>query len=62
MKVKLMVARSGPKINQNAGDIVEVSDLEGERMIIAAQAEALAEPAKVSRAVKVNKSEKARKG
>jgi hypothetical protein len=38
MKVKLLVSRGGPGISQNAGDVVEVSEAEGKRMIEANQA------------------------
>lgn len=38
MKVKLLVSRCGPEINQNAGDVVEVTAEEGKRMIEAVQA------------------------
>jgi len=38
MKVKLLVGRGGPGLDQNAGDEVEVSDAEGKRMIESAQA------------------------
>lgn len=38
MKVKLLVGRSGPRISQAPGDVVDVSDAEGKRMIEAGQA------------------------
>lgn len=43
MKVKLLVSRCGPTVNQNAGDVVEVGDAEGKRMIEANQAVPVAE-------------------
>lgn len=38
MKVKLLVSRCGPIVNDNAGDEIEVSEAEGGRMIEAGQA------------------------
>lgn len=38
MKVKLLQSRAGVDFSQNAGDIVEVSASEAERMIAAGQA------------------------
>ena len=38
MKIKLLVSRCGPEVNQNAGDVVEVSEAEGKRMIESGQA------------------------
>jgi hypothetical protein len=38
MKVKLLVSRGGPGIDQRAGDEIDVSDAEGKRMIEANQA------------------------
>lgn len=39
MKVKLLVGRCGPDINQVAGDIVEVDDETGKRMVLKGQCE-----------------------
>ena len=39
MKVRLLVSRAGKSISQKVGDIVEVSDAEGKRMIEREQAE-----------------------
>lgn len=39
MKVKLLVGRGGIGFVQNAGDVIEVDDDEGKRMIFANQAE-----------------------
>ncbi len=39
MDVKLLVGRSGIAGAQNRGDVIEVGDAEGERMIAAGQAE-----------------------
>lgn len=38
MKVKLLVGRCGPTVNDNAGDEITVSEDEGKRMIAANQA------------------------
>lgn len=58
VKVKLLVARTG---GQNAGDIVEVSTNEAERMTEAGQCELVRVAAKPEKAVKRNKFEKAAK-
>lgn len=60
MKIKLLVSRAGPKLAQNAGEIVDVSSDEGERMVAAGQAE-IVRAAKPEKAVKRNKPEKAAK-
>ena len=39
MKVKLTTSRSGPRISQQAGDVIEVSDAEGERLLARHMAE-----------------------
>ena len=39
MKVKLLTSRGGVGFTQNVGDIVDVGDAEGKRMIEAGQAE-----------------------
>lgn len=39
MKLKLLCGRSGVAISQNAGDVIDVDDNEGARMIAAGQAE-----------------------
>ena len=39
MQVKLFVSRSGLNINQSRGDIVEVAEDEGERLVAAGFAE-----------------------
>lgn len=39
MKVKLLVSRSGADFTQNAGDVVDVSEAEAQRMFKAGQAE-----------------------
>ena len=39
MQLKLLCGRSGVELSQNAGDVIEVDDAEGERMIAAGQAE-----------------------
>ena len=41
MKIKLLVSRAGPRISQNAGDVIEVTGAEAKRMIEAGQAEAV---------------------
>ncbi len=60
MKVKLLVSRSGADGAQNRGDIIEVSDDEGPRMIEAGQAEPIRSAAKEI-AVSKRKAEKAAK-
>lgn len=57
MKVKLLVGRVGPDIVQNAGDVVEVSEAEGKRMLEATppQCVPVAEERAVERAVKSRK-------
>lgn len=58
VKVKLKVARSGPTLSQAAGDEIEVSEAEAERLVAANQAE-LARSKAPERAVKRTKAEKA---
>lgn len=41
MKVKLLISRAGVDFVQNAGEIVDVSEAEGLRMIKAGQADAV---------------------
>ena len=41
MKVKLLVSRAGKSISQKVGDVVDVSDDEGKRMIDRKQAVAV---------------------
>jgi hypothetical protein len=41
MKVQLTVSRAGARLSQSAGDIAEVGDEEGRRMIAAGQAIAI---------------------
>lgn len=38
MKIKLLVSRSGPDLNQSAGETVDVSEKEGDNLINAGQA------------------------
>ena len=38
MKLKLLISRAGADFSQSAGDVINVSDAEGKRMIEAAQA------------------------
>lgn len=38
VKVQLLVSRQGPTVNQNVGDIVEVTTQEADNMVRAAQA------------------------
>ena len=63
MQVRLLVSRAGAAFAQNRGEVVEVSDAEGARMVAAGQAVAVdAGPraAPVERAVKRGaKAEKA---
>lgn len=51
MKVKLLVGRASADFSQNAGDVVDVPDGEGARMIEAGQAVPVVEQ-KTERAVK----------
>lgn len=60
MKVKLLIGRAGTFGAQNAGDVVEVSTGEAERMVEAGQAE-LIRAAKPEKAVSRTKPEKASK-
>lgn len=41
MKIKLTVSRAGARVSDNAGDVVEVGEAEGLRMIAAGQATAI---------------------
>jgi len=61
MQVKLLVARAGASGAQNRGEIIDVSNDEGVRMIQAEQAEAVRGYKSPENAVKRSKSEKARK-
>jgi hypothetical protein len=38
MKIELLVSRAGPDISQSRGDVIDVSDAEGARMLAAGQA------------------------
>lgn len=60
MIVKLLVSRAGANFTQNRGEEIEVGAEEGQRMIAEGQAE-LVRAAKVERAVKPTKAEKAAK-
>lgn len=42
MKVKLLISRAGVSFSQSAGEVVEVDEAEGLRMIAAGQADAVA--------------------
>lgn len=57
MKIKLLIGRGGPDVNDNAGDIVEVTADEAKRMIAAGQAI----ENKVEKATKKGKAENATK-
>ena len=59
MKVKLLVGRSGPDLNQVAGEEIDVGEDEGKRMIAAGQAEAVRSARKETA---TKKTEKATKG
>jgi len=61
MQVKLLVSRAAASGSQNRGDIVEVSDAEGVRMIKAGQAEATRAKKSPEKAVKRSKHERATK-
>lgn len=50
MKVKLLISRAGPSLSQNYGDVVEVGDEEGKRLIAAGKAEPVAEKRKAQKA------------
>ena len=58
MKVKLLVSRASINFVQNAGDVIDVPEAEGKRMIDANQA-VLVREEKKERAIKRSKSEKA---
>lgn len=58
MQVKLLVARAGAQGAQNRGEVIDVSTDEAARMIEAGQAEPV-RGAKLEKAVKRSKSEKA---
>lgn len=60
MKVKLLVSRAGPAGAQNAGDEIEVSADEAQRMVSAGQCEII-RAKKPEKAVARRKSEKAAK-
>lgn len=38
MKVKLLISRCGPDVNDNAGDVIDVDTGEGKRLIESGQA------------------------
>lgn len=58
MQVKLLQARAGVDFSQSRGDVIDVSEAEGERMIAAGQAERVGAPAaKAERAVSKAKPE-----
>lgn len=60
MKVKLLVSRSGVDGAKNAGDIIDVSADEGQRMIDAGQAEIVraAAPEKATKRAKLERAAK----
>lgn len=60
MKIKLIISRVGADFVQNAGDVIEVSVEEAQRIIDAGQAELVREK-KPEKAVSVRKFEKAKK-
>ena len=51
MKVELLVARSGPTINQNVGEQITVGEDEGKRLIEAGQAVAVKESGRSKKGV-----------
>jgi len=61
MLVKLLIARATATAAQNRGDVVEVSNDDGARMIQAEQAEAVRSERRPEKAVKRSKAEKATK-
>lgn len=58
MKIKLLVARSGLSGAFNAGEILDVDEAEGVRLIQACQAAPVVEKKQPERAVKKENSEK----
>ena len=52
MKIKLLTSRAGADFSQNVGDVVDVSDGEGKRMIDAGQAIPVANVVEPERAVR----------
>ena len=60
MKLKLLTPRSGLTGAQNMGDIIDVDDAEGKRMIAAGQAVEAKAPV-AEKAVKAAKAERATK-
>lgn len=60
MNVKLTVSRGGGRLSQSAGQVVEVSEEEGARLIEAGQAEAVSAKGKET-ATKKTSPEKATK-
>lgn len=60
MKVKMLVSRAGVDTSNARGDVIEVGNAEGARMIAAGQAEPVRAVAQ-ERAVKVPRSEKAQR-
>ena len=60
MQVKLTISRAGARVSQSAGEIVEVGEEEGARMIEAGQAEAVSAKGKET-ATKKTSPEKATK-
>lgn len=58
MKIQLLVARASATGAQDRGEVIDVSDAEGSRMIAAGQAVPV-RAAKPEKAVKRSKSEKA---
>ena len=61
MLVKLLIARVTATAAQNRGDVVEVSNDDGARMIQAEQAEAVRSERRPEKAVKRSKAEEATK-
>ena len=55
MKVKLKISRAGNGVSQNSGDIVEVTDKDGLRLIETGKAERVVKKKKESRKKKVKK-------
>lgn len=61
MKVKLLVSRAGVDFSQAVGEVIDVDEAEGVRMIAAEQAVALREDPKKETAAKKPAVEKAAK-
>ena len=52
MKVKLLTSRAGVDFSQNAGDVIDVSEAEGKRMIEAGQAAPIANVVSPEKAIR----------